>query len=523
MSIAALLFGDHVPLSIPGLPQARNQSVSIQHQLALGQRIVAFLAREYPDAAEAGAGPMELKTFRFPYGFFKRFIRQELRLAYATAKRLQCRKAVEVLRAALERGAGTPAALRDFRAIASTRGSGGQHNASKSVALSYDLFQYFVDEFQTLRSRSDSALLLKEARRQRGILQQSEDSECLKIPQLDGLAGKAWLFRWRKEWGIVKKVCGMQLKVSWRKVLRRVACSFGNYWRLRFFWESLFPGRPLRWMSLDQKPSWFNNAGHTGAYAVRGRIPSVKENFAATRSRYSILTSVCSWTAPDSAALSQMPPVCVLFKGSPDGRIQESLEADFDPPAWMKVQVQVHGSYRSEDMVQALEWMLPDSEKPEDSIIVLLDWYSGHRTEEVEALIAAKGHVLLFHGGGTTPFGQVNDTHLHALVQRALVEFENAVSHASLQAYRDAGVRKVPTASRLDILHMVAAMWQSIDHNKIATVGCEFMRPFPGKSQRPLSKGTSSFFQTMLFVWHEHSFCLTMLCSGPLSAPGMGL
>lgn len=177
-----------------------------------------------------------------------------------------------------------------------------------------------------------------------------------------------------------------------------------------------------------------------------------------------------------------MPRVCVLFKGSPDGRIKASLDEEFDAPAWMEVQVQMNGSYRSEDMVQALEWMLPDAERPEDSIILLLDWYSGHRTEEVEALIAAKGHVLLFHGGGTTPFGQVNDTHLHALVQRHLVEFENAMSNASLQAYRDKGVRKFPTASRLDILHMVVAMWQGIDHHKIATVGCEFLRCFPWKS-----------------------------------------
>ena len=115
--------------------------------------------------------------------------------------------------------------------------------------------------------------------------------------------------------------------------------------------------------------------------------------------------------------------------------------------------------------------MLPDAEGPGDSIIVLLDWYSGHRTDEVEELIAAKGHILLFHGGGTTPFGQINDTHLHALVQRALVEFENAMAHASLQVYRDAGSKKFPTSSRLDILHMVEGMWRSIDRHKIATVG----------------------------------------------------
>lgn len=291
------------------------------------------------------------------------------------------------------------------------------------------------------------------------------------MPKLDGDNGKNWVARWRIEWKVVRKGIGMQLKVSWRKVLRRVSCSFGNYWRLRFCWESLFPGKPMRWISLDQKPSWFNNAGHTSTFSQRGKIPTVKENFAATRSRYTILTSVCSWTPAGAEALSQMHCVCVLFKGTPDGLIQANLDAEFVAPAWMKVQVQVNGSYRSSDMVEALRWMLPDAEGPGDSIIVLLDWYSGHRTDEVEELIAAKGHILLFHGGGTTPFGQINDTHLHALVQRALVEFENAMAHASLQVCRDAGSKKFPTSSRLDILHMVEGMWRSIDHHKIATVG----------------------------------------------------
>ena len=38
----------------------------------------------------------------------------------------------------------------------------------------------------------------------------------------------------------------------------------------------------------------------------------------------------------------------------------------------------------SEDMVEALEWMLPVASSPEESIIVLLDWFSGHLTDEIE-------------------------------------------------------------------------------------------------------------------------------------------
>ena len=103
---------------------------------------------------------------------------------------------------------------------------------------------------------------------------------------------------------------------------------------------------------------------------------------------------------------SQPNALCLrAFQRHPGWINPINLDAEFVAPAWMKVQVQVNGSYRSSDMVEALRWMLPDAEGLEDSIIVLLDWYSGHRTDEVEEVIAAKGHILLFHGGGTPPFG----------------------------------------------------------------------------------------------------------------------
>ena len=54
---------------------------------------------------------------------------------------------------------------------------------------------------------------------------------------------------------------------------------------------------------------------------------------------------------------------------------------------WTKVQTQEHGSYRSGDMVEALGWILPDATGSYESIVVLLDWYSGHLTDEVAASV----------------------------------------------------------------------------------------------------------------------------------------
>ena len=69
--------------------------------------------------------------------------------------------------------------------------------------------------------------------------------------------------------------------------------------------------------------------------------------------------------------------------------------------------------------------MLPAAADSSQSIIVMLDWFSGHLTDEVAELVRRKGHVLLFHGGGCTPFTQINDTHLHASLSRILLELDN--------------------------------------------------------------------------------------------------
>ena len=83
----------------------------------------------------------------------------------------------------------------------------------------------------------------------------------------------------------------------------------------------------MRWLSIDQKPSWFNNAGHTGTLAKKGGAqPSVKENFMHTRSRYSILTTVPrGWSMHDH--VDNAPKIAILFKGAEDGMIRRSLSS----------------------------------------------------------------------------------------------------------------------------------------------------------------------------------------------------
>ena len=70
--------------------------------------------------------------------------------------------------------------------------------------------------------------------------------------------------------------------------------------------------------------------------------------------------------------------------------------------------------------VRAIAKNSPGARNDDDSAVVCFDWYAGHRTPEIAKLLAESGHVLLMHGGGTTAYEQVNDTHLHAQLEHMM-------------------------------------------------------------------------------------------------------
>jgi len=171
------------------------------------------------------------------------------------------------------------------------------------------------------------------------------------------------------------------------------------------------------------------------------------------------------------------PKIAILFKGSATGTIKQSLRQSSRLKPWMLVQVQENGSYRSQDMVEALDFLLPTANDSTESVVVLLDWYSGHLTEEVAALVRSKGHVIVFHGGGCTPFTQINDTHLHALLARLLIQLENQWAMDERTRLVNMGKNKTPKMTREEIISIVQAAWELINHKEIARKGYEQTGP----------------------------------------------
>jgi hypothetical protein len=147
-----------------------------------------------------------------------------------------------------------------------------------------------------------------------------------------------------------------------------------------------------------------------------------------------------------------------LFKASTGTTIKNKLMTQNH----VLIQTQEKGSYRVEDVLEFLDWWLPVAEQPEDSLLVMLDWFSAHLHEKVQQLVRKKGHILDYHGGGTTPIEQVNDTHIHAALSREYKVIENA------DAFRQRSInpKKVPRRNRQVIVDDITQIWNSFEHTK---------------------------------------------------------
>ena len=219
--------------------QHKYEKQSVEKNIELGGRAAAFLqsiwgeeraelifAQRANGSQPSAAGD---QGACLPYGFWPRFLTEDLGTQFTNRKKMQMLRALKFFVVRKRLGASTPTAMRGTRAPNSCRGRGGALNSRMAAGLGFTLLQWFVDELQELRSRSDSSLLMNKARDLRAALVTDGFPE-MELPMMEGNAGYKWFERWRKSYGIVKKVTGMKLKVPWRKVKRRVCtCFLGQF------------------------------------------------------------------------------------------------------------------------------------------------------------------------------------------------------------------------------------------------------------------------------------------------------
>ena len=212
-------------------------------KLELGQHIVCYMRDEHGDAFVQRL--INNEHVQVPHMFWPDFVNNELKIEYNTRNRLRCYRALQCVLKRMSGDRATNTAMRDGEKPNAKRSRGGAKNATKGPGLGFSLLQFFVDEVQELRSRADSAMLLEKVRQMRATL--IEEGMCEDdLPKLEGRAGIQWLYRWRLEYKIAQRANGMQLKVAWRKVLKRVGTSLTNIFRLKAFWTLVHRGHALR-------------------------------------------------------------------------------------------------------------------------------------------------------------------------------------------------------------------------------------------------------------------------------------
>ena len=113
----------------------------------------------------------------------------------------------------------------------------------------------------------------------------------------------------------------MELQVTWSKLLQRTRVLLANIHRVRHLWQYCHPGNDMRpiafdqkqFISLGQKPSWFNDADSKIKFAKEvGPQQRANENLCHTRERCTVPTSVTSLMNDDG-----MNPLAlaILFRG----------------------------------------------------------------------------------------------------------------------------------------------------------------------------------------------------------------
>ena len=196
----------------------RNHTDELQAKLDLGERAYQFLVNskgvewvgQHRHFLVSGEGDKDVR--RVPHRFWQQFVVEELHLQFCVRQRLRVATAFKLYIAKDARW--TQAAMRDGRRPNSKRRGGAELNAAKAGGLGFALLQYFIDEVQVLRCRSDSSMLLQKARELRQQLL-DDGMDAKELPNLKKGAAKMWLKRWRDRHGIRMKTSGMKLKVSW--------------------------------------------------------------------------------------------------------------------------------------------------------------------------------------------------------------------------------------------------------------------------------------------------------------------
>ena len=299
--------------------------------------------------------------------------------------------------------------------------------------VGYVLYQWFVDTRRRISGRLRSRLLLGQARSILGVMVVHNAANGLlpDVPVID----RAWLMRWRFNYGVSLKKPSKRFKVK-RSVLKA---------RLLIFWSNVLVVRWFLWKRFgidpkqeqyDQKGVHMNEAGskNVPTYEMPGRVDiPLKENHHQTRERVSWMTGCFS----NLLKARRRIPFQTMFKAQGKRILKDLTVTD---EGRYSLQTSPSGSYRAEHVMGFLRRHLPEwtdeREKEKDWRILSLDAYSPHKNPEIAELCWSRGYLYhegLMVPGGATGVVQGPDTDLHAWLEAELLELQSMEEHEKLQ------------------------------------------------------------------------------------------
>ncbi len=156
---------------------------------------------------------------------------------------------------------------------------------------------------ETLKARVPSELLLAQAhvviadaeRYEQECLAVDSPCEKFEVPVVD----YTWLHRWRRQFAFTAQSANCKYKVSHAKLERRLGVAWRNATRLLVLFSLLFPlAGVLKFVSIDEKPFWFNAIGAMKIFARRGSAKKhAKEKRQAMLERWAGMSTCNSWVA----------------------------------------------------------------------------------------------------------------------------------------------------------------------------------------------------------------------------------
>ena len=303
----------------------------------------------------------------------------------------------------------------------------GGGRARRCPIIGEELWSWFVDRISTCHTRVGTQRLIDAANVVSGDLwedwlvrkAQGHADSC-KPPKLPAI-NPVWVQRWRSAYGVTYRTVNLRYKISHTKRMLRLRVFWSNVMRVRLLHECLYGKDGIDFVSMDQKPLYFNSSLASKTLAPRGaRKVTVKESVAASRERFTLMTSCVSWS------VTKPPGLAVLFRyeGAEDSKVRASVVARRRG----LVQWAPKGSYRLLHVLEYLKWAIggghavPDlprgpppgsGESPGDDaagaearararaaaglpaeqrqLIVVLDWFAPHLDKRVDCELAKAG------------------------------------------------------------------------------------------------------------------------------------